>query len=496
MAEKQGKTWWERVREQAGGLRGGFSRERSFQRMLQFMELVLMRRDYLGISSLVRASGKKGKESDSLYHALLGLFRSKAWTPTGLMKLWRARQTQSPHLLRIGGRAVIVGDHTHAIKEGCRMAGVRNLHQNSETSSKPDIARGQTWGCLAVIKQEEQTKTTFATPVMMELHRFDGSLSMTERPVAEAVAIAEESGEAMQLVFDAAACTGPAFKIARASNGKLELTTRAAKNAVAFREPEARQPGQRGRSKVYGDKVKLIDQFKERDAFVVETVDGVEIRHRKLILFSPMLSTSRKKTPSAKEKKARKAAAKASGVKPKRGRPRKDAAMQGTTAKPQEMAQPQDLRLAYFCISSPRGDIVLVSTDLSMSAADAHRLYKSRPVIENFFRVFKHVLHGFDSHFWSGAIAKASRRTGADANDKLDARFKSPLAQDALKAIEGHAVLMSILCGMLQELSLTCGEEILKDSSLWMRSQGQSPSEFLIAMIIQAQQLKQDPAAA
>ncbi len=117
-------------------------------------------------------------------------------------------------------------------------------------------------------------------------------------------------------------------------------------------------------------------------------------------------------------------------------------------------------------------------------------------MIKNFFRVFKHVLHGFDSYFWSGSIAMASLRTGADANDKLDARFKSPLAQDAIKAIEGHAVLMSILCGMLQELSLTHGEQLLKDSPLWMRSQGQSPSEFLIAMIIQSQQLKQDQAAA
>ena len=496
MSGNQGKTWWERLKEQAGCVRGGFSRERPFQRMLQFMELVLTRRDYLGISSLVRASGKRGKESDSLYHALLGLFRSKAWTPAGVMKLWRARQTQLSHQLRIGGRTVIVGDQTHAIKEGCRMAGVRNLHQNSETSSKPDIARGQTWNCLALVKQEEQTKTIFATPVMMELHRFDGPLSMTEKPVAEAVAIAEERGESMSLVYDAAACTGPALRLARASKGKLELTTRAAKNAVAFKQPEARRPGQRGRLAIYGDKIKLYDQFKEKDSFIVELVDGVEIRHRKLILLSPMLSTSRKKTPSAKEKKARKAAAKASGVKPKRGRPRKDAVMQGATAELKEMAPPQDLRLAYFCISSPRGDIVLVSTDLSMSAADAHRLYKSRPVIENFFRVFKHVLHGFDSHFWSGAIAKASRRTGADANDKLDARFKSPLAQDAIKATEGHAVLMSILCGMLQELSLTHGEEILKDSPLWMRSQGQSPSEVLNAMIIQAQQLKQDQAAA
>jgi hypothetical protein len=373
---------------------------------------------------------------------------------------------------------------------------VRNLHQNSETSSKPDIARGQTWGCLAVVKQEERTKTTFATPVMMELHRFDGPLSMTERPVAEAVVVAEERGEGMHLVHDAAACTGPALKTARASDGKLELTTRAARNAVAFKPPEARRPGQRGRTKVYGDKIKLYEQFKERDAFVVETVDGLEICHRKLILLSSMLSTSRKKTPSAKEKKARQAAAKASGVKPKRGRPRKATVKPAMTEAPAAMAPPQDLRLAYFCISSSRGDIVLVSTDLELSAADAYRLYKSRPVIENFFRVFKHVLHGFDSHFWSGDIAKASRRTGADANAKLDARFNSPLAQDAVKATEGHAVLMSILCGMLQELSLTHGDEILKDSPLWMRSQGQSPTEFLIAMIIQAQQLKQDRAAA
>ena len=87
-----------------------------------------------------------------------------------------------------------------------------------------------------------------------------------------------------------------------------------------------------------------------------------------------MLSPTRKKSPSATEKKTRSAAAKASGVKPKRGGTRKDAAAPAPAEEPKESLPPPDLRLAYFCISPPRGDIVLVSTDLSMSAADAYRL--------------------------------------------------------------------------------------------------------------------------
>ena len=505
MKQESPKSWSENVSEQAAGLRGAFSRQITFDRMLEFLDLVLRRKDALGISSLVRASSVKTvKEAEALYHGLLRFFRSKAWVPEKVMRLWAGQQMKKKSAWRVGGRLVVVGDHTNNTKEGRRMPGVRNVHQHSETSSKPDYCRAQQWGALAVVQQAGADGPKTGSCIYLQQHRFTEDLSMTERPAAEAVAVAKENGEKIQLVVDAAFGTGPFFRLIRASEGTAEALTRAKKNAVAFESPPPRQPGQRGRTKIYGPKIVLNDVFKSPDGFTTETVDGDEIRHRKLVLLTPIMSPTRQRAPSPKEKAARKKSAAATGVAPKRGRPKKvvqpgDAVMKKPKSKSAKVAAgaaPPSaagvLKLAYFCISSARGSIVLFGTDLELSAADAYRLYQSRPVIESFFRVFKHLFHGFDAHFWSDHIKSASRSAGVDRNADLDARLDNPQAQAALKATEGHAVLMAILTGMLQNLCLERGDEILADSNLWMRTPSQTPSEFLLLMLIRDQALQKD----
>ena len=504
----------EAVLGQLGVLRGCFSRQAPFETMLAFTSGVLRRRDALGITSVVRACGIKSfEEGKRLYHGILRFFRSTAWVPATLMQVWAKAQMASPQVLRINHRKVLIADHSNNTKEGRYMPGVRNVHQSSETSSKPDFCRAQQWGCVAVAQQAPTGGSAVASPVYLEMHRFQEELTMLERPVAAAIDIARQSQELSYLVVDAAFTSGSVLKMAAATGGLLHTISRCRKDAVAYEAPPPREKGQRGRSRIYGRKIKLADGFKDESAFITEKVEGEEIRHCKLELRSPMLSATRKKTVSAKEKRARKKAAADKGEKPKRGRPKKsvqdgdatgdrhiEAKGRSKGLKPDGKAGQAPsgdcLKLSYFLIVSERGPIVLVSTDLELGAVDAYRLYRTRPAIESFFRTFKTLLHGFDSHFWSRHIKRASRTAGVDRNEDLDARLDSEQAQAALKATEGHAVLMAILCGALQNLCLRQGAQILEQSELWMRTPSQNPSEFLLLMLIQAQEMKMHQAAA
>ena len=77
------------------------------------------------------------------YLALLHVFRSSAWSLTGLRHCWGAFVLSQHQTVAVDGRAVLIGDHTMAAKDGRRMPGVVTLHQDSETPSKPHYFRGQ-----------------------------------------------------------------------------------------------------------------------------------------------------------------------------------------------------------------------------------------------------------------------------------------------------------------------------------------------------------------
>ena len=51
--------------------------------------------------------------------------------------------------VEVEGRYVLLGDHTHVVKDGGRMPGVVSLREHSETQRKPSYFRGNAgalWG--------------------------------------------------------------------------------------------------------------------------------------------------------------------------------------------------------------------------------------------------------------------------------------------------------------------------------------------------------------
>ena len=46
---------------------------------------------------------------------------------------------------------MLLGDHTHVVKDGGRMPGVVSLRETSETQHRPSYFRGQYWGALGLV---------------------------------------------------------------------------------------------------------------------------------------------------------------------------------------------------------------------------------------------------------------------------------------------------------------------------------------------------------
>ena len=84
--------------------------------------------------------------NDRCYYALLGFFRSNAWSLNQLIDHWSSFVLAQDESVFIQDRLVFLGDHTRVSKDGRRMPGVVSIHQDSETQSKPSYFRGQYLG--------------------------------------------------------------------------------------------------------------------------------------------------------------------------------------------------------------------------------------------------------------------------------------------------------------------------------------------------------------
>jgi len=128
-------AWWDAIVL----LRPAFSRLRSFMWFATAVAGLTVRTELLGVTSIVRAL----KLTPRFYNKLLDSFHSSAVQLDRLSALWtQAVLHLLPEPLRINGRRVLVGDGIKAPKCGKKMPGVKLLHQQSESNTKPEYIMG------------------------------------------------------------------------------------------------------------------------------------------------------------------------------------------------------------------------------------------------------------------------------------------------------------------------------------------------------------------
>jgi hypothetical protein len=419
------------LESQLRALRPAFTRQAAFVWFVIAFAGVVMRNDMYGVSSFVRAMSL----APVCYPALLHFFHSTAWTPESLYYHWQLWLMTQPVIERVAGRIVVLGDHTKQPKDGRRMPQVTTLHQDSETASKPSFFRGHHWGCLSLLGQAAGKR--FALPLWAEIHPAVSPDSRATRLVHVAGQIGLRLQATLFLVLDAFFAVGPVFRAAAASQGRLHVLTRAKKNVVAYEQPPPPRRRQRGRRRVYGKKLKLMDLFESRAADFHATKALVYQQQEKVRYLVLDLIW-----------------------KPTRGCVR------------------------FLLIESARGRMILMSSDLTIEALQALSLYTARVRIESLFASVKNLLGGLAYHFWSKYLAPVSRRP-ASGTQKPPVSSRPGRTANTLAAIEKFMALHLVVLGTLQILAATCADAVRRHARCWLRTpSGAVPSDFVSRMAL------------
>ena len=133
----------------AASLRGAFPRQRTYLWFLTAMAGFCVRGDLLGVTSFIRGLGLHEK----CYDRLLDMFHCSGLDFKVLRKFWvKAVLKFAVGLLwQVNGRLVVVGYGVKNPKSGKKMPGVKKLHQESESNTKPEYIFGHSLQAISLL---------------------------------------------------------------------------------------------------------------------------------------------------------------------------------------------------------------------------------------------------------------------------------------------------------------------------------------------------------
>ncbi|MFB5269574.1 transposase [Paenibacillus enshidis] len=252
--------------------RACFTRTAAFQWFVVIVVGLMVRSDHLGVTSIVRDLSLDPRHYESMIH----FFRSSAWSLESLRLAWQEAVRRFAPLLYVRGQVVLVGDGMKQAKEGRQMPGVKKLHQESENVSKGEYIFGHLFGAIGILAGTPNK--WFCLPLFMNLqdgvkaifgwtgHSKERQASHVVQMIEQAFVSARTFGGAL-LLLDRYFLSIPALqRLAegdRAGDGRLQIVTKAKMNAVAYERPEPKKPG-RGRPPKKGKTLKLAELFQSR----------------------------------------------------------------------------------------------------------------------------------------------------------------------------------------------------------------------------------------
>ena len=406
-----------------------------------------------GVTSLCRfwLSGER------VYFRLLHFFRSKAFCYEKLLTAWSDFVFTQKQNVEVDGRLVVLGDHTHVIKDGGRMPGVVSIRETSETQSKPNYFRGQCWGAIGVLIGS--LSACFCLPLHLQLHQgfrhlreeqSAASLSMAERVVRMTMHFSHHHDQPCVLVLDAFFSLGTVLRLSRSfysitlKKRLVEVLTKAKKNYVAYYPAPPKPAHQPGPQPFYGEKVYLQEcfnhphLFQEVKAKVYGKSESIQLMTLHL-LWKPI----------------------------------------------------GDYLQFIFAITS-RGPIVLMSTDLTLCPVKALELYCARTRIEIMFDVLKHLIGGFQYHFWTKKLPRHSRKPCSNKKIKQPKPEHIEKVHLCWRAYELFVLCAAIAQGLLQLMALKFKDSVWQQHSLYLRTQSRDlPSEKTVKQVFSPMVIKQ-----
>jgi hypothetical protein len=433
-----------------------FSRVAAFQWFVVIILGLIVRLDFHGVTSFVRWLALDPEH----YETILCFFRASSWQLRKIQQCWvNVIQNRCP-LLTINEHLLMVGDGIKVAKEASYMPGVKKLHQESANSGKPSFIFGHHFGVVGLLAGT--AKNIFCVPVLAEIHEgmeklraFQGkqppvvdskeSVTIITLMLSLADNLARYLSKPCVVILDAYFAVGAAFLIARDcvdDHGQrlLHLITRAKDNVVGYEAPPPiTQPRKRGRPPVWGQRVKLWEQFSLRSA---------DFQTLTLFLYGKRVTLSYLCLDLL-------------------WKPIKD-------------------KVRFVLVKDGDERFILICSHLDWAPEDIILAYSYRFKIEVSFKGLKHLLGSFCYHFWTSAMPKLSKKEkgAVDLNNIGEAQQR--LIAKTINAIEAFVNFGCIAFGILQILAMNYPQTIWSKYTGWLRTKrSEVPSEETVRFVIQ-----------
>jgi hypothetical protein len=397
---------------------------------------ITIRRDFLGVTSIVRTLGLKG----ICYDRILDFYHGTGLKLDKLTHTWvRIVLKIFPHILRVNGRLLLVGDGIKIPKEGKKMPAVKGLHQQSESNSKSPFIMGHSFQAIGILAGA--LNSVFAVPLVSRIH--EGVVFSNRRKTTlldKMVSLIESLNicEPFYFIADAYYATGKVVKkLLKKGN---HLITRAKSNAVAYypacRNCQNKGPG---RPRIYGKKVKLKSLFDDPDTMQTAS--------------SPIYGEKR---------------------------------TQIQFRCVDLIWRPVGIVVRFVAAIHPaRGRCILMCTDLDLPALEIIRLYGLRFKIELSFKQAIRVLGAYSYHFWMKKMKPIKRFSGDQYLHKEPQVYRQAVRRK-IDAYHRYVQTGLIAQGLLQYLSATFPQLVFSSFGSWFRTirSDFSPSEHVTAIAL------------
>lgn len=415
-------------------LRPAFSREVPFEWFVLMMWGLLLGHQPAAVTSYVNGLGL----DESCYGAALHWFHSKAFKIDEVCQRWGQWLSSHPAAQRLQGQLVYLGDGIKVGKEGRKMPGVKGLHQESEDVNKPEWIRGHYFSALGLLIG--QGKALFSAPIVLKLH--DGidpvgpsKLTLVDKMAVVCVTYMEKGSYAILDAYYASAKVLQPFRVQG-----LHLISRAAISTVA-QAPFSANPSIRtaGRPRIWGADVKLKELFAPTE--VCKQAVVWLYGQRQTVYYQCFQFY---------------------------------------------WDTPDDLVL-FVLAQLPNGkQIILLSSDTTLTGAQVIEAYGWRFKIEVSFRSLVHLLGGFDYRFWLRSMTRASSWPKNLVLADFDTDFQVHVAAK-VEAFERFVNLNAMALGLLQVLAIEMPIVVWSHFPQWFRTLPRHglPSEQIVRMALQ-----------
>lgn len=421
--------WWKIVLQ----LRNACSRYRTFLWLGVVLAGFTIRVDLLGVTSIIRALGL----IECSYDRLLDFIHSKALSIQKLTQAWINIALKYLPLLKRNGRVILVGDSIKIPKSGKKMPAVKKLFQESESNTKPSYIFGHSYQAVAVLVGI--MPGIFAIPLISRIHE---GLILSNR---DHRTLMDKMVELLMLI----ATQNPYYFVADAYyacktiiHGVLEngnhLISRVKTNAVAYELARPQKcKGKRGRKRMYGKKIKLITLFNKVEIMQeaqspLHDEKGIMIR----FLVQDLIW-------------------------------RRAAVM-----------------VRFVAVVHPtKGKLLLMSTDLSLSALEIIELYGLRFKIELSFKQAVREIGAYSYHFWMKNMKKIKRNGKNQYLHRNTEKYRKAVLRK-IDAYHRFVQIGIIAQGLLQYLACCHTKLVWNSFGSWIRTirPGILPSEMVTSI--------------